>query len=285
MTETIRTQTEALLERMRTEMARRKRAGTSTEREKCSTLPTQFTSSASSLTESSAPKMVPLRLMLSQDTEAQDQLLTMMEQAAAFLRAYGKRIEDVAYLCRAMVSMCGKYAAEDVLAAMRQWTSRKNQMPTPSDLINIIDPEKENSREAREEHASAMPSEKVKELPVAKQEARVAERMKLYMFEFSKSGIYLRAMRECWEDLLVPYIHDVAEVQAQFLEGVKPPRFWFGTHLFDSVDPTLDENEVLKIKRRFFAEQQGQSRQYGIKVEVPSELIQHWQSHRGKEAA
>lgn len=64
----------------------------------------------------------------------------MLAQLFQGLRTYGKTVEDLDATLGLFELVMEEYRPEQVKAGMLQWLKTSNQMPTPADIIGIIDP-------------------------------------------------------------------------------------------------------------------------------------------------
>lgn len=65
----------------------------------------------------------------------------MLNSSFRALRTYGKTPEDLDATIGLFKLVLSDYTAEAIMAGMVQWMRTNNQMPTPSDIIAIIDPQ------------------------------------------------------------------------------------------------------------------------------------------------
>jgi hypothetical protein len=72
----------------------------------------------------------------------------MVTQSFDVLNVYGKTTDQLNYIVKAFILVLEAYPPKDVRDAFLHWISRKSVMPTPADIVNIIDPPPEKLSEA-----------------------------------------------------------------------------------------------------------------------------------------
>lgn len=56
------------------------------------------------------------------------------------LDTYGKTPDQLENLCKVSIAMLSGYPMDKIIMAFNQWVKRNSKIPTPSDIVNIIDP-------------------------------------------------------------------------------------------------------------------------------------------------
>jgi hypothetical protein len=68
------------------------------------------------------------------------ELLVYTKQCFDTLKTYGKTPEQLETISEMFVTVLSKYPMERIKPAFLQWIERNSEMPTPADIINLIDP-------------------------------------------------------------------------------------------------------------------------------------------------
>lgn len=77
---------------------------------------------------------------LSQSAEAQRHLATLIVQCFAALKVFGKEPEHIRDTIALFQRVLAPYSLRQVSAAFDEYVSRNSDMPSPADIVNIIDP-------------------------------------------------------------------------------------------------------------------------------------------------
>ena len=78
--------------------------------------------------------------------EYQAEIVSLVSQCFDSLNNYGKTQEALPNIIKFFILKLKKYPFEKVYNAFDKWTDRHSTMPTPADIINIIDPLPELSK-------------------------------------------------------------------------------------------------------------------------------------------
>lgn len=79
-------------------------------------------------------------LCLNDDAEGQKNLVVLIVDCFDTLRVYGKEPEQLQSAIKLFKRVLGKYSWDAINAAFDVYLERNAQMPTPADIVNIIDP-------------------------------------------------------------------------------------------------------------------------------------------------
>lgn len=93
------------------------------------------------LTLSDGPDGQP-KTPLKRDREGQEELTLLLSQTFASQKTYGDKAEMMGYRDSMFQLILAEYPIEAIRAAFIEHIRRKPDLPTPSDIVNLIDPPK-----------------------------------------------------------------------------------------------------------------------------------------------
>lgn len=80
------------------------------------------------------------RKTISNCLDSQDQLTRLLQQTYALLKKYGEAADVAEMRDAGFQFMLGDYTIEQITSAFRQYLKTNREIPTPADIIEIIDP-------------------------------------------------------------------------------------------------------------------------------------------------
>ena len=77
---------------------------------------------------------------LASSPDDQAQLVVLLTQCYDALKVYGKEPEQLPNLIKMFILVLGEYDFATIRKAFTEYLKRRNEMPAPADIVNIIDP-------------------------------------------------------------------------------------------------------------------------------------------------
>lgn len=78
-------------------------------------------------------------LALLDDQIGREQVLDTIKYCWKSLKVYGRKPEDFADVAQAFLAFLGSYPAKDVLYAFKHYARNREEFPTPSDIVAILE--------------------------------------------------------------------------------------------------------------------------------------------------
>lgn len=95
---------------------------------------------STSPTTSNAVALKPQEVALKDSVQAQNQLTDLLAQTYALLKKYGERSDQAELRDAGFQWMLAEYPIQRIEAAFRQYLRTAREIPTPADILAILDP-------------------------------------------------------------------------------------------------------------------------------------------------